>query len=60
MSSTDTAAAKILEGVMRNEAIISFPFYARLMWRLYRLWPGLLNVLGRQQIRDLRKVRTER
>jgi NAD(P)-dependent dehydrogenase (short-subunit alcohol dehydrogenase family) len=58
--STDTAAAKILEGVMRNEAIISFPFYARLMWRLYRLWPGLLNVLGRQQIRDLRKVRIER
>ena len=57
--STDTAATKILEGVRRNEAIISFPFYARLMWRLYRLWPGLLNVLGRQQIRDLRKVRIE-
>ena len=54
---TDLAASRILEGVRQNLPIISFPFYARLLWRLYRLWPGLLNVLGRQQIRDLRKQR---
>lgn len=53
----DVAATRILEGVRQNLPIISFPFYARLMWRLYRLWPALLNTLGRRQIHDLRKVR---
>ena len=51
------AALLILEGVARNEAVISFPGYARLLWRLYRWWPGLLNLLGRKQIRDLRRAR---
>lgn len=54
---TDLAATRILDGVRRNLPVISFPFYARLLWRLYRLWPALLNPLGRKQIRDLRKAR---
>ena len=31
------AAARILDGVRRNQAVISFPGYARFLWRLYRL-----------------------
>ncbi len=54
---TDVAARKILDGVARNRAIISFPFYARLLWRLYRLWPGFLSPLSRRMVRDLRRVR---
>jgi NADP-dependent 3-hydroxy acid dehydrogenase YdfG len=57
---TRTAAANILAGVRRNEAVISFPGYARFLWRLYRLWPGLLDLLGRRQISDLRKARLQR
>lgn len=54
---THVAAANILAGVARNDAVISFPGYARFLWRLYRLWPALINVLGRRQIADLRKAR---
>ena len=54
------AAARILDGVRRNQAVISFPGYARFLWRLYRWWPGVLNVLGRKQIRDLRRARKVR
>ena len=51
------AAEQILDGVRRNLPIISFPGYARFLWRLYRWWPGVLDVLGRKQIRDLRRAR---
>lgn len=54
---TELAAARMLDGVARNRAIISFPGYARVLWRLYRLWPGFLAPLNRKGIRDLRKVR---
>jgi NAD(P)-dependent dehydrogenase (short-subunit alcohol dehydrogenase family) len=54
---TDAAARKILDGIARNRPIISFPFYARLLWRLYRLWPALLSPLAGRMVSDLRKVR---
>ena len=54
---TDLAATRILQGVERNQAIISFPGYARFIWRLYRLWPGLIALLNRRLVRDLRRVR---
>lgn len=54
---TDLAATRILHGVARNQAIISFPGYARFIWRLYRLWPGLIALLNRRLVRDLRRVR---
>ena len=54
---TRDAAASILAGVARNDAVIAFPGYARFLWRLYRLWPALINMLGRRQIADLRKAR---
>ncbi len=54
---TDLAAQRILDGVAANRAIISFPFYARLLWRLYRLWPGFIALLNRRLIADLRRAR---
>jgi len=54
---TDVAARQILDGVAANRAIIAFPFYARLLWRLYRLWPGFVAILNRRLVADLRRVR---
>lgn len=51
------AAERILDGVARNQAMIVFPAYARLLWWGYRLVPNLLAPLGRRLIRDLRKIR---
>lgn len=53
------AAQIILRGVARNKPIIAFPFYARLLWRLYRLHAGLLDPLARRAVKDFRAVRTE-
>jgi len=49
------AAELILKGVVRNKAIITFPFYAGLVWKIHRLHPGLLSPLGRKVVRDYRK-----
>ena len=57
---TDLAAQRILDGVAANRAIISFPFYARAIWRLYRLWPGIVGFLNRRLVADLRRVRGRR
>lgn len=54
---TDLAARAILAGVAANRAIISFPSYARTIWRLYRLWPGIVAFLNRRLVADLRRVR---
>ncbi len=54
---TDLAARRILDGVAANHAIVAFPFYARLIWRLYRLWPGFVGFLNRRLVADLRRVR---
>ena len=53
----DDAARRILDGVARNKPIIVFPWYAHLIWWLYRLSPRTAAPLGRQAIRDLRKIR---
>lgn len=53
----DIAAEKILAGVEKNTAIIVFPTYAKILWWLYRLHPGLIKPLALRLIRDLRKVR---
>ena len=51
------AARKILRGVERNEAIIVFPFYARLVWWLMRINPGALNRFHRRMLKNLRAMR---
>jgi NAD(P)-dependent dehydrogenase (short-subunit alcohol dehydrogenase family) len=49
------AAEKILKGVVQNKAIITFPFYTGLLWKIHRLHPGLLSPLGRKTVREFRK-----
>jgi NAD(P)-dependent dehydrogenase (short-subunit alcohol dehydrogenase family) len=51
------AALKILRGIERNDPIIIFPGYARLIWSLHRLAGRLLNPMHLKGIRDLRKLR---
>ena len=44
----EKSAHYILRGVERNKTYIVFPFHARLLWWLHRLYPPLLNfLLGR-------------
>jgi NAD(P)-dependent dehydrogenase (short-subunit alcohol dehydrogenase family) len=51
------AARTILRGVERNEAIIVFPFYARLAWWLARINPNILDRFHRKMLANLRAMR---
>lgn len=57
--SAETAAKKILRGVERNRAVIVFPFYARLFWRLSRIHSRLLAPLANKTVNDFRKTRSD-
>jgi NAD(P)-dependent dehydrogenase (short-subunit alcohol dehydrogenase family) len=54
------AARAILRGVERNRAIIVFPFYARLLWWLTRIYPGSLRGLHRRTLAQMRAMRDSR
>ena len=53
------AAQIILRGVARNKAIIVFPFYGRLLWRLQRVHNALMIPLARKTVKDFREGRTQ-
>jgi NAD(P)-dependent dehydrogenase (short-subunit alcohol dehydrogenase family) len=53
------AARTILRGVVRNEAVIVFPSYARIAWWLYRINPMLLNRLQTKMIQNIRSLRIQ-
>jgi NAD(P)-dependent dehydrogenase (short-subunit alcohol dehydrogenase family) len=53
----EVAAQRILAGVARNQPVIIFPLYARLLWWVYRMRVTWLNALGTKLIRDLRRIR---
>ena len=53
----DDAAQRILAGVTRNQPVIVFPSYARILWWVYRMRVTWLNPLGLRLIRDLRRLR---
>ena len=55
--SAPDAARAILRGVERNQAIIVFPFYARLLWWLTRIHPGALRRFHRKTLANLRAMR---
>ncbi len=55
--SAEDAARAILRGIERNEAIIVFPFYARLLWWLTRLNPGALRRFQQRTLAQLRALR---
>jgi NAD(P)-dependent dehydrogenase (short-subunit alcohol dehydrogenase family) len=54
---TNAAAQRILAGVARNQPVIVFPLYARVIWWVYRMRLTWLTGLGLRLIRDLRKMR---
>lgn len=60
MMSPEKAAEKILDGVAKNRAVITFPFSARMLWYLYRIHPGILDPLGRILMRDFRRAKERR
>jgi NAD(P)-dependent dehydrogenase (short-subunit alcohol dehydrogenase family) len=51
------ALERIVAGVERNEALIVFPFHARLIWRLLRWFPWLSRSMERKALADFRKIR---
>ena len=53
----EKAARTILGQVAKNRAIIIFPFYARVVWWLYRFNPAIFNLLYRKMLKDFRKIR---
>ena len=59
MMDVKKAAQLILRGVIRNKAIITFPFYAGLLWWLYRLHPAILTPLSSKTVKDFRALRAE-
>jgi NAD(P)-dependent dehydrogenase (short-subunit alcohol dehydrogenase family) len=56
VSAADAARA-ILRGVEHNEAIMVFPFYARLLWWLTRINPSALGGFHRKMLANLRAMR---
>ncbi len=53
----DIAASRILKGVERNQAVIIFPFYAKLLWWVNRISSRLAAPLARKMIADFRILR---
>jgi NAD(P)-dependent dehydrogenase (short-subunit alcohol dehydrogenase family) len=50
----------IIRGVRYNQAVIIAPYWARILWKIYQLCPGLMaKTLGRKIVRDFRSVRHE-
>ncbi len=60
MTDVDKAAGIILKGVEKNKAIILVGPDAHIAWRLYKVWPGLVDFFGRRGMADLRKIRKEK
>jgi NAD(P)-dependent dehydrogenase (short-subunit alcohol dehydrogenase family) len=60
MTDVDKAAGIILRGVEKNKAIILVGPDAHIAWRLYKVWPGLVDFFGRRGMADLRKIRKEK
>ena len=57
MFEPDQAARAIVRGILRNKAVIVFPFHARLLWWLQRLAPWALIRFHREAVRRFRKIR---
>lgn len=60
MLTPETAAASILRGVARNQAVIVFPFSARIGLLLYHLCPFILAPVWRRMLARFREIRTNR
>jgi len=52
------AARTILDGVDRNQAVIAFPGYVPVIWRLTCLFPRLIDRPALRRVRQIRRRRT--
>jgi short-subunit dehydrogenase len=59
MLDADSTARMILNGICRNQAIITFPLHANAMWWTYRLHPALYTPIGKIVIYLFRKIRKD-
>ena len=59
MTDVDKAAGIILSGVAKNRAIIPVGPDAHIAWRLYKVWPGLVEFFGRRGMVFMRSIRKE-
>ncbi len=60
MITPEEAAGKILSGVAKNRSLVVFPFHAKLLWLLNRLFPFVMGGINRRLIREFRSVRFDR
>ena len=58
--SPEECVSKILRGVERNKATIVVGWWAKILWRLQRLSPGLVYWIMRMVTNQMRKSRIER
>lgn len=56
---TELAAKIIVDGLDSGKARIIFPWYARLLWRLVRLWPGFGRFSAAKSMEQFRSNREE-
>lgn len=51
----DGLVARVFKGLARNEALIVYPGYARLLWWVWRLAPWATKAKGLAQVRKIRR-----
>jgi NAD(P)-dependent dehydrogenase (short-subunit alcohol dehydrogenase family) len=59
MMGPDDCARAILRGVASNKGVITVTAFARNLWWLYRLHPGLSTLLSRSGVKDFRAFRSQ-
>jgi NAD(P)-dependent dehydrogenase (short-subunit alcohol dehydrogenase family) len=55
--SPERAAEIILKGVALNRALIIFPFHAKALWWISRLFPFAMTIINRKMVREYRSLR---
>jgi NAD(P)-dependent dehydrogenase (short-subunit alcohol dehydrogenase family) len=60
MTDVADAARIILAGVAKNKAIIPVGSDCHIAWRLYKVWPSLVEFFGRRGMKEIRKIRKEK
>jgi NAD(P)-dependent dehydrogenase (short-subunit alcohol dehydrogenase family) len=53
----DQAARVILKGVEKNKAIIVVTLHGHVLWRIFKYFPRLANLIGQKTMKDFREVR---
>lgn len=59
MTDVADAAETILKGVAKNKPMILIGSDAHIAWRLYKIWPSLVEYFGRRGMKEIRRIRKE-